>query len=165
MAAPVEQLAFTAVQREGDEPTEHVVRIVSMLVILLRDGSVGFDWYRREFERSARQFARDLKHIRLIGESVGMTISNQKEGRARLLSVVGKNRLREAAPDHTGILRAIARALGAPVAKELGIADAPDDPNRFLTFALPTLIEGSMVATTFESLRDAHRRNARVRFR
>jgi predicted DNA-binding transcriptional regulator YafY len=94
-----------------------------------------------------------------------MTISNQKDGRARLLSVVGKNRLREATADRSGILRTIARALGTPIARELGITEELDDPEQFLLFALPTLIEGSAVATTFEALKSAQRKNARVRMR
>jgi predicted DNA-binding transcriptional regulator YafY len=161
----VEQLSFSAVPHSGDEPSEHVARIVSMLVILLRDGFVRFGWYQRQFERSARQFTRDLRHLRTIGEGVGIRISRQTEGRARLLSIAGKNRLSEAVPDRTGILRTIARALGAPVARELEISDEPDDPRRFLTVALPVLLQGSDVAITFAALKDAHRRNARVRFR
>ena len=64
------------------------------------------------------------------------------------------------------MIRIIARALGTPVARQLGITDELfEDSARFLTFALPTLVEGSAVAAIFEALSAAHASNARVRFR
>ena len=139
-----------------------------MLLVLIREGFVTYDWYRRSFELSSRQFARDLRHLRQIGAGLDVRISNQVEGRARLISIAGKNRLRDVdgAPDHRVMIQIIARALGTPVARQLGITDdAAPDSRRFLAFALPTLVEGSAVATTFEALRAAHARNARLRFR
>jgi proteasome accessory factor B len=158
---------FGAVSRQGDEPSEHLARIVSMLLVLMREGFISYDWYLRSFERSARQFARDLRHLRQIGDRLDVRISHQVEGRARLISIAGKNRLKDSdgAPDHRAMIRTIARALGAPVARQLGITDdASEDRSGFLTFALPTLTAGSSVATVLDALSAAHVKNARVRF-
>ena len=81
---------FGAVSRQGDEPSAHLARIISMLLLLIREGFVSYDWFWRNFERSSRQFARDLKYLRHIGDGLGVKISNQKEGRARLISIAGQ---------------------------------------------------------------------------
>src|SRR5581483_9713833 len=96
MASPIEQLRLSGVHPEGDEPSEQVARIVSMLLALLRDRSLSLAWYQREFERSVRQYARDLRHLRQLGAGFGMKISNQKVGRVSLVSFSAKGRLTDA---------------------------------------------------------------------
>jgi len=161
---PFEQLRLSGVQRDGDEPSGHTVRMVSMLIALVRDTFVSFAWYSREFERSERQFARDLKHLRLIGETMGLKIGKQKAGVAPLETFAG-NRLQQATREHQAMLHAIGRALGAPIAKELGIAARPEEADRFVVLALPTLVEGSAAAGAFATFKEAARNHARVRFR
>jgi len=113
---------------------------------------------------SERQFARDLRQLRKIGDGFGLRISNQQQGRVRLEAVAGKNRLQNDLAGREAVLRIIARAVGAPVARELGIAGEAEPVPSFISFAIPDLIEGSAVADIFDALRDAHRSSARVRF-
>jgi hypothetical protein len=57
----LEQLELEHVPRDTGEPTGSLSRSVSMLVVLLKSGSIDFDWYRRCFEMSERQFTRDCQ--------------------------------------------------------------------------------------------------------
>jgi len=44
VAKAIEQLALRGVPRQGDEPSEHVGRIVSMLIRLMRETFLSYDW-------------------------------------------------------------------------------------------------------------------------
>ncbi len=143
-----------------------MARLVTVLVHLLRFRSVDFDWYRREFEMSQRQFARDLQHLRKILDDVGLRLSNRKDGRVTLDGADGWNQLATGADDQAEALRAVARALGGPAARDLGSPPAEDDRReRFLLFAMPRLEAGTAAAEVFDALKAAHEKRARVRFR
>jgi predicted DNA-binding transcriptional regulator YafY len=162
----LEQLELEHVPRDTGEPTGSLVRTVSMLVLLLKSGSLDFDWYRRSFEMSERQFVRDLQHLRRIVSDLGIAISNRAEGRVRLVGFNGHNRLGEVSAARDEALRAVARALGAPAAVELGAPDDPDDRrDRFLIYALPRLQPEKRIADIFATLKAAHAAGARVTFR
>ena len=160
------QLELEHVPRDTGEPTGYLVRTVSMLVHLLRARALDFDWYRRNFEMSERQFARDLQHLRRVVSDLGISISNRVEGRVKLVGFEGHNRLGEAASAQDEALRAVARALGGPAAVELGAPEDPDDQReRFLIYALPRLQPEKRIADIFAALKAAHAARARVTFR
>jgi proteasome accessory factor B len=161
-----EQLAFEHVPRDTGEPSGHLARMVTVLVQLLRFRFLDYAWYWKQFELSERQFSRDLQHLRKILDDIGLGLSNRQAGRVTLLGADGWNRLAGAVGDHADALRAVARALGGPAARELGSAPAEDDPNdRFLLFAMPRLEAGTEAAEVFDALKAAHEKHARVRFR
>ena len=163
---PPAQLEFEHVPRDTGEPTGSLVRSVSMLVVLLKSGSIDFDWYSRCFEMSDRQFARDLQHLRSIVSDLGISISKRTEGRVKLVGFDGHNKLGEASAARDEALRAVARALGAPAAVELGAPADPDDQrDRFLIYALPRLQPEKRIADIYEGLKAAHLAHARVTFR
>jgi predicted DNA-binding transcriptional regulator YafY len=63
-------------------------------------------------------------------------------------------------------LRAVARALGAPAALEIGAPEEPDDGReRFLIYGLPRLVPGTEIAALFATLKAAYQARARVEFR
>jgi predicted DNA-binding transcriptional regulator YafY len=160
------QLPLDHVPRDTGEPSAHMARLVTTLVQLLRFRSVDFAWYGREFEMSERQFIRDLQHLRKILDDIGLRLSNRKSGRVTLEGADGWNLLASAAGDQLEALRAVARALGGPAARDLGSPAAEDDRReRFLLFALPRLEAGSEAAEVFDALKAAHEKHARVRFR
>ena len=165
-ATAVNQLELENVPRDTGEPSGSLVRTVSMLVLLLRSGSLDFDWYRRCFEMSERQFARDLQHLRCIVADRGITISNRVGGRVKLVNYDGPNKLSEASAARDEALRAVAGALGPPAAVELGAPPDPDDQrDRFLIYALPRLQPEKRIADIYEALKSAHAAHARVTFR
>jgi predicted DNA-binding transcriptional regulator YafY len=160
------QLPLDHVPRDTGEPSAHMARLVTTLVHLLRFRSVEYSWYRREFEMSERQFIRDLQHLRKILDDIGLRLSNRKDGRVTLAGADGWNQLAGAAGDQLEALRAVARALGGPAARDLGSQAAEDDRReRFLLFAMPRLEVGSDAAEVFDALKAAHEKRARVRFR
>jgi predicted DNA-binding transcriptional regulator YafY len=163
---PVTQLELDHVRRDTGEPSSSLARSVSVLVCLLKAGSVDFDWYRRCFEMSERQFARDLQHLRTIVADLGITISNRVGGRVTLVGFEGRNRLGETAALRDEALRAVARALGAPVAVELGAPEDSGDPReRFLIYGFARLAPEKKIAEIFETLKAAHHAHGRVSFR
>lgn len=165
-AAAHEQLAFEHVSRDTGEPSGHLARMVTVLVQLLRFRSLDYAWYQREFELSERQFSRDLQHLRKILDDVGLRVSNRQAGRVTLQGADTWNRLAAATGDHAEALRAVARALGGPAARDLGSPPAEvDGKDRFLLFAMPRLEAGSDAAEVFDALKAAHEKNACVRFR
>lgn len=162
------QLTLPAIPRDTGEPRGYLVRSVSILIRLLRVGAVDFEWYRRQFELSERQFARDLQHLRKIGDELGFRIGKRRstDGRATLDGYEGVNRLGDRARTQEDALRTIVRALGAPVARDLGIEhDQGESPDRFLLFAFPRLQDGTPIAAIFDTLKGAFEHSARVRFR
>ncbi len=161
-----DQLELDHVPRDTGEPSAALVRTVSMLVLLLKSGSLDFDWYRRCFEMGDRQFARDLQHLRRIVGDLGITISNRVNGRVRLIGFDGKNKLAEVQSARDEALRAVARALGGPAAVELGTPEDLDDVrDRFLIYAIPRLEPDKRITAIFEALKAAHAARARVTFR
>jgi predicted DNA-binding transcriptional regulator YafY len=165
-AASPGQLEFEHVRREPGEPSSSLARCVAVLVRLLKMGSVEYDWYWRCFEMSDRQFTRDLQYLRAIGADLGIAISKKSNGRVTLAGFEGRNRLGEEAAVRDEALRAVARALGAPAAVELG---APEDSDttreRFLIYGLPRLLPGTEVAGVYAALKAAQASRARVTFR
>jgi hypothetical protein len=160
------QLEFDQVRRDSGEPSASLARCISVLVHLLKTGSVDYAWYYRWFELSDRQFARDLKYLRTIGDDLGISISKRVDGRTTLLGFEGRNKLGEEAQVRDDAVRAVARALGAPAAVELGAADDSGDAReRFLIYGLPRLIPGTEVAAIFAELKAAHEAKARVTFK
>lgn len=160
------QLAFAEFPRDTGEPSGYLVRTISVLVRLLRTGAVDYDWYRRYFELSERQFMRDLQHLRKIGGEIGIRIGKRSRGRVALEGFDGKNRLADGPRAHDEALRAIGRVLGGPAARELGTEPEADDRvDRFLLFALPRLEDGTQAAETFTTLKSAFEETARLRFR
>src|SRR5579871_5887152 len=119
------RVAFDGTPRDSGEPAPSLARTVAILVCLLRSGSVDLPWYQRNFQMSERAFLRDLQYLRTIGDELGIRISRQIEGRVRLESVAGSNPLRDEASSFEDALRAVARALGAPAARELGTQSEP----------------------------------------
>src|ERR1700722_3024885 len=159
------QLPLDHVPRDTGEPSAHMARLVTTLVHLLRFRSVDYAWYGRQFEMSERQFIRDLQHLRKILDDIGLRVSNRKDGRVTLDGADGWNLLASAAGDQLEALRAVARALGGPAARELGSQAAEDDRReRFLLFAMPRLEAGSEAAGVFDALKSANENHARVRF-
>ena len=167
---PLARLVAAHAPRESGEPTGSLVRAISILVCLLRSGSVDFAWYKRSFEMSERAFTRDLQYLRSVGDELGIRISHRVDGRVRLEKVEGRNRLGDAASTFDDALRAVARALGGPAARELGASPesgAPADGagEGFLVYSLPVLEAGTAAAEVFEALKQAHAAGGRVSFR
>ncbi len=135
-ALSIVQLPLDHVPRDTGEPSAHMARLVTTLVHLLRFRSVEYAWYRHEFEMSERQFIRDLQHLRKILDDIGLRLSNRRDGRVTLAGADGWNQLAGAAGEQADALRAVARALGGPAARDLGTPPAEDGQRlRFLLFA------------------------------
>lgn len=155
--------------RREDVPGEHIERLMRLAVMLLRDRSIEYAAYARLFDRSARQFSRDLKHLRVIGEGVGFMISGQRGGRVVLEEVPGKlARVGGEVRNGLAALRRIADALGTPVRHEVARAFGDmtaDRDSGFLHLRTPRPEDGSRIGDVFEYFRDAANDSARVAFR
>lgn len=78
---------FPRVRRSTDDaPTNHLARISWMLVALLCDGVVEYGACVSRFGISRREFQRDLRKLRKIGQNHGFTVTRTKNGRVFLHS-------------------------------------------------------------------------------
>ena len=146
-------------KRSTNEASASVARKVTMIVDLLTQRQVRFSDYARTYDRDYRSFQRDLQQLRTIGKDAGFSIAPIK-GReiAALTTVDAKKRALNRGPKRIEILTAtIARALGEPMARELGTEPQtalPDDD--FYLIATPTLAQGTAVSDMCQTLREAH---------
>ncbi|MHB8147361.1 MAG: helix-turn-helix transcriptional regulator [Vulcanimicrobiaceae bacterium] len=162
------QLRDSPGRRRADAPSDRVARIIWILLRLLYDGALDFATCIDRFGISRREFQRDLKHLREIGETCGFTISPITGGRVFLNS---SNRraelLRIKSRDVTETLGRIAAAIGGPIEREIRDATgvAPTDAHRgFLHLRGASPIDNARVAVVFEFLKDAAAGPARVEF-
>ncbi|MDQ6931943.1 MAG: WYL domain-containing protein [Candidatus Eremiobacteraeota bacterium] len=170
MAGPKQFPSRNIKRRVADagEPIEAVERKIWLLLELLRHRSVQFQTYERLYERSDRSFKRDLQHLRKIGERTGFTVSNLRDGIVTLQTVdASLKRTDKSSKALSTLLQSAAHALGAPVEHQMrGLTEAATNEERqFLYFALPQLVQGTHVASVYETLKDAWSSSARVRFK
>jgi proteasome accessory factor B len=156
--------------RSTNEASDSTVRKIWMIVELLRHKRLSFETYEKEHERDRRSFQRDLQQLRIIGEDSGFTISPIQPGSYVELQC-GDKRILELHRDATRTERLmgdVARAMGQPIATEIGqlpTGPEPDD-ERFYHIAVPTMIEsgGSRISPITRALKSAWTKKALVKF-
>jgi len=138
---------------------ESAGRKIAMVVELLCQRRIRFSHYRDVYGKEYRSFQRDLQHLRKIGDYAGYTISDIKDRElVELVALDGKTRnLNKNAAQIERLTATIARALGEPIARELGSGDrATSETDDFYFVAMPRLTEGTEVADICATLRAAH---------
>ena len=155
-------------KRRSDAPTEHVARIGWMLITLLCDGVLDYGRCIDLFGISHRQFQRDLRQIRELGDPHGFAITHSKSGRVflststrRVSQVSAKGR------DAAATLARLAAAFGGPIASELreAIGDSPAELGEgFLQIREPLPSANEHVTGVFDKLKAAAHDCARVEF-
>ncbi len=82
--APFSGALGKSAKRRKDTPSEHLARVVWMLLTLLYDGVVDFGMCIDRFGISRREFQRDLLKIREMGKEQGFGVSRITGGRVFL---------------------------------------------------------------------------------
>jgi predicted DNA-binding transcriptional regulator YafY len=155
--------------RPTNEASDSAVRKIWMIVELLRRKRLSFDMYEKEHERNRRSFQRDLQQLREIGERSGFTISAIHNGVVELTCGHAKIvALQKDATQTEKLIGDVARAMGQPIATEIGQLPAEPEPNdeRFYHIAVPTMIEsdGSRISAITTALKRAWTNKALVTF-
>ena len=161
----------TKKRKSTNEATGPTKRKLMLVVELLTQRRVRFSSYKESFGLGFRSFQRDLQQIEKIGKTSGFELSGVKEGElVELVALDGRTKnLNRDSKQLERMLVTMAQALGEPIIRELG-SRAADNAERddFFSFAVPKLIEGSMVADICATLREAFSSpigRAAVRFR
>lgn len=158
-------------KKSTNEASDSVIRKIWMVVELFRHKRLSFEIYAREHERDKRSFQRDLQQLRAIGEQSGFSISPIKNGSyVELERFDAKIRaLHREGTQSEQLIGDVARAMGQPIAEELGpvASRAHTDDERFFHFASPKIIdaEGSTIAIISAELKAAWLGKAVVKFR
>jgi predicted DNA-binding transcriptional regulator YafY len=158
-------------KKTTNEASDSAIRKIWMIVELFRHKRLSFELYQKEHERDRRSFQRDLQQLRLIGEQSGFTISGTKDRSYVELETfdAGIRALRRQGTQTEQLIGDVARAMGRPIAAEMGhIAQVPaTDDERFFHFAVPSIIEtdGSSIATISAALKAAWASKGLVTFR
>jgi predicted DNA-binding transcriptional regulator YafY len=157
-------------KKSTNDASEAVIRKIRLLIELLRNRHITFEYYEREFDRDFRSFQRDLQQLRKIGSQSGFGMSGIKDGSlVELEHFDGKiTKLQTAGSKTERLIGDVARAFGGPIVSEIGnIANQTDSDVRFFHFATPTIVESaeSTISATCAALKAAWEANACVRFR
>ena len=155
--------------RSTNEASDSTVRKLWMIVELLRHKRLSFETYEKEHERDRRSFQRDLQQLREIGERSGFTISAIHNGFVELACGHPKIlALQKDATQTEKLIGDVARAMGQPIATEIGQLPAEPEPDdeRFYHIAVPTMIEGdgSRISAITTALKSAWTKKALVTF-
>lgn len=154
-------------KRRADAPTEHLARIAWLLLTLRSNGVVEYASYIDRFGISRREFQRDLRKLREIGQEHGFTLSRTEGGRVFLYELGQRAPRLAANRDLTTTLARIAAALGGPVEHEMreAIGDANADMHSgFLHVREPLPSSSDRITGVFEFLKSAAAGPARVEF-
>jgi predicted DNA-binding transcriptional regulator YafY len=156
-------------KQSTNEASEAVLRKITMLVTLFRSKRLSLESYQERYNRDRRSFQRDLQQLRKIGEQSGFAISPLKDGAYVDLEYFdAKIRvLHKKATETERFIGKVARAMGQPVAAEMGqLGTASDTDDGFLHFAIPTVIEdeNSIIASISAELKAAWAARALVTF-
>ncbi len=168
MGAASSQFPKLERKRRTDAPTEHVARLAWMLISLLSDGVLDYGRCVDLFGISQRQFQRDIRKIRSLGQPHGFAVSHTKSGRVFLASNNRRiSNLSAGARNGALTLARLAAAFGGPIQKEISCAvgDVAVEPQPgFLVVREPLPAANAHVTRVFEELKAAAAGPARVEF-
>ncbi len=168
MAAP-SSVRFTTKgsKRRGDAPSASVARLVWMLSTLLLDKVLDVAACERRFSRSRRDIQRDLRKLRLFGQTIGFQLDPIRRGRVFLHPTDARiATLNAVDADTSATLLQLAAGLGAPLDLPLRAAAGPAPAPRlsFLQVREAAPCDGDRVNATLGRLKDAATRLARIAF-
>ena len=151
------KLASENPARPKDDPSEAAARKIGLLLQLLRDDYINVVAYLGQHGKNERTFQRDLRQLRTLGEHLGFSISQIKDGQVRLIGFDRRpRRLPDERPALLRLLAEFGRSLGPPVQEQLGpIADSQQASDSFLRIQTPGLVAGSRVSAVYGALLDA----------
>jgi predicted DNA-binding transcriptional regulator YafY len=146
-------------RRPANVASDATERKLVMMFELLTQRRIRFSSYEENFNRDFRSFQRDLQQLRTIGKTNGFELSTIKDRQyVDLLSLDARNTSLNRDSGHLeALLATIAEALGEPILRQFGSRVGADvGRDDFFSFVGPKLIEGTTVADTCATLREAY---------